>query len=49
MQIKICKKSLTYITPRADSYIAAGDSTREMSFQIITLQDEILPVLQFSL
>lgn len=49
MQIKMCKKSLTYITPRADSYIAAGDSTREMSLQIIIIQDGILPVLQFSL
>lgn len=49
MHIKMCKKSLTYITPRADSYTTAGDSTREMSLQIIIIQDEILLVLQFSL
>lgn len=45
----MCKNSLTYIIPRADSYTAAGDSTREMSLQIIILQDEMLPVLLFFL
>lgn len=45
----MCKNSLTYVTTRADSYTAAGDSTREMSLQIIILQDEILPVLLFFL
>lgn len=43
------QKSLIYVTPRADGDLATGDSRRERPLQIVVIQVERLPVLQFSL